>query len=172
MYKVAELLRLSSQEAMALLREETGIDVKSASSSIEEIVARQFVERQARKRDIALPGGPLFADSTSSRRSKGKGAPEPPKPPKATLRPRLVKTHKPVEVPEAPSPESEPETPTEAPAPAGEAAAAAPTVAAPETAADEPAAAAPPMPAAPTVPAEAPAPPAAAVAAGRGARDA
>ncbi len=49
-YKVAELLGLSSQEAMDLLKKETGIDVKSASSSIEEIVARQFVERQARKR--------------------------------------------------------------------------------------------------------------------------
>ena len=54
-YKVAELLGLSSQEAMSLLKQETGIDVKSASSSIEEIVARQFVERHARKRQIVLP---------------------------------------------------------------------------------------------------------------------
>jgi len=58
-YKVAELLGLPSQEAMDLLKKETGIDVKSASSSIEEIVARQFVERQARKRQITLPHGPL-----------------------------------------------------------------------------------------------------------------
>ena len=62
-YKVAELLGLSSQEAMTLLKQETGIDVKSASSSIEEIVARQFVERHAKKRNIVLPGGPLFADA-------------------------------------------------------------------------------------------------------------
>ena len=46
-YKVAELLGLTSQEAMTLLQKETGITVKSASSSIEEIVARQFVERGA-----------------------------------------------------------------------------------------------------------------------------
>jgi translation initiation factor IF-2 len=98
MYKVAELLGLSSQDAMALLKSETGIDVKSASSSIEEIVARQFVERQARKRQIALPPGPLFADTPAVKRPGAKGgkAPEPPKPAGPVLRPRLVKTHKPV----------------------------------------------------------------------------
>ena len=62
-YKVAELLGLSSPEAIALLKKETGIEVKSASSSIEEIVARQFVERHARARKITLPGGALFADT-------------------------------------------------------------------------------------------------------------
>ena len=62
-YKVAELLGLSSRDAIDLLQKETGIAVKSASSSIEEIVARQFVERQARKRQIALPPGPLFTDA-------------------------------------------------------------------------------------------------------------
>ena len=67
-YKVAELLGLSSQEAMDLLKKETGIGVKSASSSIEEIVARQFVERHARKRQIALPHGPLFADTPAAKR--------------------------------------------------------------------------------------------------------
>src|SRR6188508_1548624 len=87
-YKVAELLGLSSQDAMTLLKQETGIDVKSASSSIEEIVARQFVERHARKRQISLPPGPLFADTPPAKKP-GKAAPEPPKPVAATLRPRL-----------------------------------------------------------------------------------
>ncbi len=91
MYKVAELLGLSSQDAMTLLKQETGIEVKSASSSIEEIVARQFVERQARKRNIALPPGPLFADAPAPKKPGGRTAPEPPKPAGAVLRPRLVK---------------------------------------------------------------------------------
>ena len=89
-YKVAELLGLSSPEAMSLLKQETGIDVKSASSSIEEIVARQFVERQARKRQITLPPGHLFADTTAAKKP-GKAAPEPPKPAGPALRPRLIK---------------------------------------------------------------------------------
>src|SRR5688500_16953971 len=97
MYKVAELLGLSSQEAMTLLKKETSIDVKSASSSIEEIVARQFVERQARKRNISLPHGALFADQTVAKKAAGKAgkAPEPPKPAAPVLRPRLVKAVKP-----------------------------------------------------------------------------
>jgi len=91
-YKVAELLGLSSPEAMSLLKQETGIDVKSASSSIEEIVARQFVERQARKRRITLPSGPLFADAPVAKKP-GKGAE--PAPTTPVLRPRLIKTIKP-----------------------------------------------------------------------------
>jgi len=91
-YKVAELLGLSSQEAMTLLKQETGIDVKSASSSIEEIVARQFVERQARKRNIALPPGALFADAPAAKKP-GKAAEPPVAAP--VLRPRLVKTVRP-----------------------------------------------------------------------------
>ena len=96
-YKVAELLGLGSQEAIDLLKKETGIDVKSASSSIEEIVARQFVERQARKRNITLPHGPMFADTPASKKPAGKGgkAPEPPKAAAPTLRPRLVKAVRP-----------------------------------------------------------------------------
>jgi len=101
MYKVAELLGLSSADAVALLKKETGIEVKSASSSIEEIVARQFVERQARSRNITLPGGALFADSASAKKQKtsGKGgqrakAVEPPTPAAPVLRPRLVKSPK------------------------------------------------------------------------------
>jgi translation initiation factor IF-2 len=175
-YKVAELLGLSSQEAMTLLKQETGIDVKSASSSIEEIVARQFVERQARKRNIALPPGALFADAPAAKKP-GK-APEPPAA-APVLRPRLVKTVRPAgeaevaagpgSVPEveAPAKESMPEpAPVEAPAPAA--------AAAPETDVEieEPVEPEPPSPApapepvaaapeAPAAPAEAPAPPSA-----------
>ena len=54
-YKVAELLNTTSQEVMALLKRDHGIEVKSASSTIEEVVARQFVERLARQRGITLP---------------------------------------------------------------------------------------------------------------------
>ena len=70
--------------------------MKSASSSIEEIVARQFVERQARKRNITLPHGSMFADTPAAKKPAGKGgkAPEPPKPAPAVLRPRLVKAVK------------------------------------------------------------------------------
>src|SRR6185295_14595535 len=81
---------------MDLLKKETGIDVKSASSSIEEIVARQFVERQARKRQINLPHGPLFADTPVQKKpAKGGKAPEPQKAAAPALRPRLIKTIKP-----------------------------------------------------------------------------
>jgi translation initiation factor IF-2 len=102
-YKVAELLGLSSQEAMTLLKKETGIDVKSASSSIEEIVARQFVERHAKKRQIVLPAGPLFADTPAARKpaKPGKAPPEPPKPAVAPRLPRLVKSIRPLPVPAA-----------------------------------------------------------------------
>jgi translation initiation factor IF-2 len=114
---------------MSLLKADTGIDVKSASSSIEEIVARQFVERHARKRQVALPPGPLFADTPMARRpgGKGKSAPEPPKPAPAVLRPRLIKTIKPLptdiaeataaEAESGPATDAEPVTPIEGEAP-------------------------------------------------------
>ena len=101
---------------MALLKSETGIEVKSASSSVEEIVARQFVERQARKRNIALPPpAALFADTAAApakggakapAKSGGKGgkAPEPAKPAAPALRPRLVKTVKPAAADETAAP--------------------------------------------------------------------
>ena len=72
-YKVAEVLGLPSQEVIDLLRREHGIEVKSASSTIEEIVARQFAERVARKRGVELPGGQLFtgkAPRATTKRSK------------------------------------------------------------------------------------------------------
>jgi hypothetical protein len=64
-YKVAELLSTTSQEVTALLKRDHGIDVKSASSTIEEVVARQFVERLARQRGIVLPTGDMFAEPRS-----------------------------------------------------------------------------------------------------------
>jgi hypothetical protein len=61
-YKVAELLDTTSQEVLALLKRDHGIELKSASSTLEEVVARSFVERIARQRNIALPGGDMFAE--------------------------------------------------------------------------------------------------------------
>jgi translation initiation factor IF-2 len=118
-YKVAELLATTSQEVLALLKRDHGIELKSASSTIEEVVARSFVERVARHRNIALPGGDMFADTPVPVRGGKKAAParkaEPPKPTTPVLGPpRLVKTLRPA----APPP-----PPVEAPAP---------TVAAPE----------------------------------------
>jgi hypothetical protein len=64
-YKVAELLNTSSQEVLALLKRAHGIELKSASSSLEEVVARQFVERLSRERGITLPGGDMFAGTAA-----------------------------------------------------------------------------------------------------------
>jgi translation initiation factor IF-2 len=119
MYKVAELLGMSSPEAIALLKQDTGIEVKSASSSIEEIVARQFVERHARKRQITLPHGPLFAETAAPPRKPtgkpgAKSAPEPLKPVAPTLRPRLIKTIKPVAAAAVAEPEEAPTAVAEA----------------------------------------------------------
>jgi translation initiation factor IF-2 len=107
-YKVAELLNTSSQEVLALLKRAHGIELKSASSTIEEVVARQFVERLARERGITLPGGDMFAEGPPLKGKKP--APpalkkaEPAKPPAASLAPpRLVKTAKPA----APAPDEE-----------------------------------------------------------------
>jgi translation initiation factor IF-2 len=128
-YKVAELLNTSSQEVLALLKRAHGIELKSASSTIEEVVARQFVDRLARERNITLPGGDIFAEGPVAKPGAKKPAPnakkpEPAKPAAPTLAPpRLVKTAKPavstaVEEPieeEATAPVEEPE---ETPAPA------------------------------------------------------
>jgi translation initiation factor IF-2 len=107
-YKVAELLNTSSQEVVALLKRDHGIDVKSASSTIEEVVARQFVERLARQRNITVPSSASFADTPAAVRGRKPAAkaPEPQRPPAAALPPpRLVKTAKPA----APPPELEAE---------------------------------------------------------------
>ncbi len=64
-------------------------------------MARSFVERLARQRNIALPGGDMFAETHAPAKGGGKKAgpakkAEPPKPAAPVLGPpRLVKTHKP-----------------------------------------------------------------------------
>jgi translation initiation factor IF-2 len=100
-YKVAELLNTTSQEVTALLKRDHGIEVKSASSTIEEVVGRQFVDRLARQRGITLPSGDLFAEGAAARPAPKKptlakkGAPEPAKPAAPTLGPpRLNKAAK------------------------------------------------------------------------------
>jgi translation initiation factor IF-2 len=114
-FKIAELLGTTSQEVTALLKRDHGIEVKSASSTVEEVVARQFVERVARQRNISLPGSNMFADAPAAKGKKGtpaKKAAEPAKPAAPALPPpRLVKTHKPVVAPVA---EPEPVEPPEA----------------------------------------------------------
>jgi translation initiation factor IF-2 len=124
-YKVAELLGTTSQEVTALLKRDHGIEVKSASSTIEEVVARQFVERLAKQRNIQLPGGDIFAEAPASKSRKpaaaAKKPAEVPKPAAPVLPPpRLVKTVKPVAAVQ-PEPEAAHEPP-----PAGEPVAAAP----------------------------------------------
>jgi translation initiation factor IF-2 len=130
-YKVAELLGTTSQEVTALLKRDHGIEVKSASSTIEEVVARQFVERLAKQRNVALPTGDIFAETPPPKGGKkpapARKAPEPPKPAAPVLPPpRLVKTVKPVappqpvaeeppQVEEPPPPEPAPEPPPVAP---------------------------------------------------------
>jgi translation initiation factor IF-2 len=114
-YKVAELLNLSSQDVMTLLKKEHGIEVKSASSTIEEVVAREFVTKQARQRGLKVPSNASFADTPGPARGgtlkKPGGKAEPPKPAAPAMpAPRLVKTAKPpappaaVEVPPTPAP--------------------------------------------------------------------
>ena len=89
-YKVAELLGTTSQEVSALLKRDHGIEVKSASSTIEEVVGRQFVERLARQRNIALPTGDIFAETPVGKGRKSapaRKAPEPLKPAAPALPP-------------------------------------------------------------------------------------
>ena len=111
-YKVAELLGTTSQEVTALLKRDHGIEVKSASSTIEEVVARQFVDRLAKQRNITLPTGDIFSETPVQKGKKptlAKKAPEPVKPAAPSLPPpRLVKTAKPHPAPlaEGESPEA------------------------------------------------------------------
>jgi translation initiation factor IF-2 len=113
-YKVAELLGTTSQEVTALLKRDHGIEAKSASSTIEEVVARQFVDRLSRQRNISLPSGDIFAETPLVKGKKGapaKKAAELVKPAAPALPPpRLVKTAKPVAEPE-PAPEEAVEPP-------------------------------------------------------------
>jgi translation initiation factor IF-2 len=115
-YKVAELLDTTSQEVLALLKRDHGIELKSASSTIEEVVARSFVERVARQRSIALPSGDMFAEHpVPAKGAKKASAPKKAEPAKPTAPvlgpPRLVKTVKPA------APPAEPTAPPVAPPP-------------------------------------------------------
>ena len=123
-YKVAELLDIPSNDVLALLKKNHGIELKSASSTLEEIVARQFVERMAKQKGITLPKGDMFSEQavkqakTGSKAKAATGkhapAPEPPKPAAPTLGPpRLIKRAKPAE----PKPEDAVAPPVEALAP-------------------------------------------------------
>ena len=87
-YKVAEVLGIPSQEVIDLLKREHGIEAKSASSTIEEIVARQFAERTALERNLSLPAGPLFSAKSRSASRSRKGAKDA-KTPEPATRPRL-----------------------------------------------------------------------------------
>ena len=87
-YKVAELLGTTSQEVTALLKRDHGIDVKSASSTIEEVVARQFVDRLARQRNIALPTGDIFAETPVAEGQEGARPPRRRPNPSSRSRPR------------------------------------------------------------------------------------
>ena len=105
-YKVAELLGTTSQEVLQLLKQNHGIELKSASSTLEEIVARQFVERLARQRGVELPKGDIFSDAAVKAAKKTSGTPkkaaaaEPAKPTAPSLPPpRLIKTVKAPAVP-------------------------------------------------------------------------
>jgi translation initiation factor IF-2 len=126
-YKVAELLNTSSQEVIALLKRDHGIEVKSASSTIEEVVAREFVARMARQRNIPVPSSAAFADTPAAAKGRKTGgkAPEPAKPAAPALPPpRLVKSAKPP-APPAPEPSAAPPAAAESvlvppPAPAPE----------------------------------------------------
>src|SRR4051794_1884166 len=97
---------------MALLKKEHGIEVKSASSTIEEVVAREFVSKQARQRGIKVPSNASFADTPGTHARGGTfkkpgGKPEPVKPAAPPMpAPRLIKSAKPV----APPPELAPRT--------------------------------------------------------------
>ena len=102
-YKVAEVLGIPSHDVIDLLKREHGIGVKSASSTIEEIVARQCVERTARERNLSLPAGQLFATKPAAK-SKTKGT-KTAKSSEPSMRPRLgpprlVKAPKPTPPPE------------------------------------------------------------------------
>ena len=66
-YKVAGVLGIPSQEIIDLLRRGTGSRSRARSSTIEEIVAKQFAERIARERDIELPSGQLFGSTLAQR---------------------------------------------------------------------------------------------------------
>lgn len=110
-YKIAEVLGLPSQDVIKLLLEQHGIEVKSASSTLEEVVARQFAERLAKERNLELPKGQLFSQKPVTKRTKAskksgvtadakKSGPPKLGPPRLVKSAKIVKPDTPVE-PEA-----------------------------------------------------------------------
>jgi len=100
-YKVAEVLGIPSQDVIKLLSSEHGIEARSASSTIEEIVARQFAKRLAKERNLELPEGELFTQRPVPRRGGKRTSKksEPAEPAKPKLGPpRLVKAAKTAQV--------------------------------------------------------------------------
>ena len=66
---------MTSQDVLALLKKNHGIELKSASSTLEEIVARQFVERLAEQRGITLPKGDIFSEqAVKAAKARGRRA--------------------------------------------------------------------------------------------------
>jgi translation initiation factor IF-2 len=99
---------------MALLKKEHGIEVKSASSTIEEVVAREFVAKQARQRGLKVPSNAALTDTSSPAGrgavKKGGKPAEPAKPAAPAMpAPRLIKTAKPP-APPAEAPAAAPES--------------------------------------------------------------
>jgi translation initiation factor IF-2 len=100
-YKVAEILDLPSQEVIELLKREHGIDLKSASSTIEVIVARQLADRLVKEKRIKSLPEHSFSRTSARKISAKKGraakqvATEPVKPTAPQLGPpRLIKSAK------------------------------------------------------------------------------
>ncbi len=88
-YRVAEVLGLPSHEVIELLKRQHGIEVKSASNTIEEIVGRQFAERVARERRIDLPRGELFGATPKRAAAKKARASKQAKDDPAITKPKL-----------------------------------------------------------------------------------
>ena len=95
-YKVAELLKHEPGSHRAV-QARHGIEVKSASSTIEEVVAREFVSRRARQsglRSRPPPRSPIRPRPQGPKPARK--AAEPPKPVTPALPPpRLIKSAKP-----------------------------------------------------------------------------
>ena len=69
------MLNTTSQEVLALFKKNHGIELKSASSTLEEIVARQFVDRLAKQRGITLPKGDIFSEQAVKQRRRRRPRP-------------------------------------------------------------------------------------------------
>ena len=87
LFLIARELGIETQEVVELLRD-LGIEAKSASSTVEEIVATQFCKRIARERNIALPDGPLFQQKPApkGREARARQSRRPPRDPRSASR--------------------------------------------------------------------------------------